>query len=185
MAEQNSNTQAEGSALQGFIRRDWPYIAMLILAVLGVALASVMLDSMKIYWEILVPCFAAICVWTRLQDAQHQALLGRLIRIEALHWGAVFIAMNVVSLPDVKSMMNVDASALMVMTILALGTFTAGAQTSSWRICVVGAVLGLAVPFVAWLDRSTLLITLASIALVTIGLFIYAHFKTPSAQLKL
>ena len=59
------------------------------------------------------------------------------------HWGAVFIAMNVVSLPDVKSMMNVDASALMVMTILALGTFTAGAQTSSWRICVVGAVLGL------------------------------------------
>jgi hypothetical protein len=35
---------------------------------------------------------------------------------------------------NVKQMMNADATALMVLALLALGTFTAGIQTDSWRI---------------------------------------------------
>jgi len=173
---------ASGFSPREFLARDWPYIAMLILAVFGVALASVALEPMTTYWRILVPLFAAVCVWTRLRDAQHQALLGRLIRIEALHWGAVLIAMHVVYMNDVSRMMNADAAALMVLTILALGTFTAGAQIGAWRICVVGAVLGLGVPFIAWLDRATLLITLASLGLVALAAFIFVHHRQAGAQ---
>jgi hypothetical protein len=41
-------------------------------------------------------------------------------------------------------MMNADASALMVMTILALGTFIAGNYSSGgWRISLVGFQLAL------------------------------------------
>jgi hypothetical protein len=160
-----------------FLVRDWPYIAMLVLAVVGVALASVALEPMTEYWEILVPLFAAVCVWTRLRDSQQQKLVGRLIGIEALHWGAVFVAMHLIFVPDVSQMMNADAAALMVLTILALGTFTAGAQIGAWRICLVGAVLAVGVPFVAWLDRATLLTTLTAIVLVAFAAFLFAHHR--------
>jgi hypothetical protein len=105
--------------------------------------------------------------------------------VEALHWGAVFVAMQLAYVPDVKSMMNADAAALMVLTLLALGTFTAGAQLGAWRICVVGVVLALGVPFIAWLDRATLLITVVSLALVALAAFIFVHHRQTSAHQKL
>lgn len=160
---------------RAFFIRDWPYIAMLGLAIFGVALASVVRESMTTYWEILVPFFAAVCVFARWRDSQHQKMLGRLIRIEALHWGAVIIAMNLVFVTDVSQIMNANATALMVMTLLALGTFTAGAQIGAWRICVVGVVLGLGVPLVAWLQRAALLITLVGVVLVAVAAMFYLH----------
>jgi hypothetical protein len=160
---------------RAFFIRDWPYIAMLGLAILGVALASVVRESMTTYWEILVPFFAAVCVFARWRDSQHQKMLGRLIWIEVLHWGAVIIAMNLVFVTDVSQIMNANATALMVMTLLALGTFTAGAQIGAWRICVVGVVLALGVPLVAWLQRAALLITLVGIVLVAVAAMFYLH----------
>jgi hypothetical protein len=56
-----------------------------------------------------------------------------------------------------------------------LGTFTAGAQIGAWRICVVGVVLGLGVPLVAWLQRAALLITLVGIVLVAVAAMFYLH----------
>jgi hypothetical protein len=173
--------QPEARGLGAFLKHDWPYIAMLILALLGVALASIALDSMSLYWEILVPFFAGVCVYTRLRDAQHQAVLSRLLRIEAFHWGAVIIAMWLMLSPAVSHMMDANATGLVMMTILALGTFTAGAQIGSWRIELVGAVLALAVPFVAWLERATLLVTLVSVAIVGFIAFYVAHHR-PGGQ---
>ncbi len=160
-----------------FLERDWPYILMLIFAVLGVALVGLVGHPINGYWEILAPVFGAVCVYTRWRDAEHQAVLSRLIRIEALHWFAVIVAMQLIFITDVSGMMNVDAMGLMVMVILALGTFTAGAQIGSWQICIVGAVLGAGVPFVAWLERATLFVTLAAIAIVALVAFAYVHRK--------
>ena len=39
-----------------------------------------------------------------------------------------------------------NASSLTMLTLLALGTFTAGVQARVWRTCAVGAILFLAVP---------------------------------------
>lgn len=167
---------------RGFLARDWPYVVMLVLAVLGVAFASVAGGAMMAYWEILVPVFAAVCIWTRARETHPKPQLRRLVTVEALHWGAVFVAMQLAYVPDVKSMMNADASALMVLTLLALGTFTAGAQLGAWRICVVGIVLALGVPFIAWLDRATLLITIVSVALAVLATFIFVHRRHGAAQ---
>ncbi len=165
-----------------FLKQDWPYIAMLILAVVGVALASVAPQQMTPYWEILAPLFAVVCVLARLREAQHQVVLARLIRIEALHWGAVFVAMQLVFVSDVSHMMNADASGLMVMTIVALGTFTAGAQIGAWRICLVGALLALGVPFIAWLEQATLLLVLIGVALLAIAGFYFEHHRRGGAN---
>ena len=109
-------------------------------------------------------------------------MFRRLVTVEALHWGAVFIAMQLAYVPDVESMMNADASALMVLTLLALGTFTAGAQLGAWRICAVGVVLALGVPFIAWLDRATLLITIVAVTLAVLATFIFVHRRQSGAQ---
>ncbi len=167
---------------RGFFARDWPYIVMLILAVIGVAVASVAGGIMMVYWDLLVPVFAAVCIWTRSRDAHPKTMFPRLITVEALHWGAVFIAMQLAYVPDVKSMMNADASALMVLTLLALGTFTAGAQLGAWRICAVGVVLALGVPLIAWLDRATLLITIVAVTLAVLATFIFVHRRQSGAQ---
>jgi hypothetical protein len=171
--------QQNPDGLAAFLRKDWPYIAMLILALIGVALASVALDQMAGYWEVLVPLFAGVSIYARLQDGVHKANVRRLLQIEGLHWGATFVAMRLLSAEDVSRMMNANASALMMMILLALGTFTAGAQIGAWRIAVVGAVLGLAVPFVALLERATLLVTLGGIALTGIVAFYLAHRHAP------
>jgi asparagine N-glycosylation enzyme membrane subunit Stt3 len=183
MAESDMNaSEASEFSPRGFLARDWPYVVMLTLAVIGVAVASVAGGTMMAYWEILVPVFAAVCVWTRARETHPKPQLRRLVTVEALHWGAVFVAMQLAYVPDVKSMMNADASALMVLTLLALGTFTAGAQLGAWRICVVGVVLALGVPFIAWLDRATLLITIVAVAIAILATFIFVHHRQAGAQ---
>ncbi|HXY58723.1 MAG TPA: hypothetical protein VEH76_09085 [Methylocystis sp.] len=160
---------------------EWPYVAMLALAIFGVALESVTPGPMTFYWELLVPLYGAICFFTRLRDAQHQALVSRLLRIELLHWGAVFVAMQLLLLNDTVRMMNINATGLMVMMMVALGTFTAGAQIGSWRICLVGAVLGFGVPFVAWLERATLMITLVGIAVIAVAAAVISRRRHAAA----
>ena len=83
---------------------------------------------------------------TRWRNVEGKAPHWHLIQTEALHWIAVIVAMYLVFVADVKQMMNSDASALVVLTLLALGTFTAGVHVAAWRICLVGVVLALAVP---------------------------------------
>jgi hypothetical protein len=67
---------------------------------------------------------------------------------------------------DVSRMMNADASALAALTVLALGTFTAGVHIAAWRICLVGAVLALGVPAIAWLEQSALLLLLVAVVVL-------------------
>ncbi|MGB6175847.1 MAG: hypothetical protein WBF43_05820 [Methylocella sp.] len=167
--------KASRFSLRAFFIRDWPYFAMLALALFGVAYTSIARQSMTHYWIILTPFFAVICVITRWRDVEGNALHWHLIQTEALHWFAVVFAMSIVLVADVKQMMNSDASALVLLTLLALGTFTAGVHVAAWRICLVGVVLALAVPAVAWLEQATLLLLLIAIVLVAIGVLYVMH----------
>ena len=64
--------------------------------------------------------------------------------------------------------MNADASALALLTLLALGTFTAGVHIARWRICFVGFLLAVGVPGIAWLEQSALLLLLLALILIAI-----------------
>ncbi|MCI0599733.1 MAG: hypothetical protein L0Y50_02630 [Beijerinckiaceae bacterium] len=172
MANSESDQQSAGLprfSLRAFLVRDWPYLAMLILALAGVAYTSVARQGMTTYWIALAPCFALLCIFTRWRSIEGKERRWRLVQTEVLHWLAVIIAMSLVFVTDVENMMNADATALMVLTLLALGTFTAGIHVGSWRICMVGAILALAVPAIAWLEEATLLLFLGAIVLVSIA----------------
>ena len=72
-------------------------------------------------------------------------------------------------LPEVRAVVNDNATGLALLTILALGTFLAGLQARVWRICVVGGFLAVSVPVIAWLDESALFLTLIALFLVVVG----------------
>jgi hypothetical protein len=167
--------KASRFSLRGYLISDWPYFVMLALALFGVARTSVARSALTSYWVILAPFYAVICVITRWRNVEGKASHWRLIQTEALHWLAVMIAMYLVFVSDVKQMMNSDASALVLLTVLALGTFTAGVHVAAWRICLVGVVLALAVPAIAWLDQATLLLLLIAIALVAIVVLYFMY----------
>ena len=169
--------KASRFSLRAFLIRDWPYLAMLALALFGVAYTSVARQAMTNYWIVLAPFYGVICVVTRWRNVEGTAPHWRLIQTEALHWVAVIFAMSVVFVADVKQMMNSDASALVLLTLLALGTFTAGVHVAAWRICLVGVVLALAVPAIAWLEQATLLLLLIATVLLSIAVLYVMHHR--------
>jgi hypothetical protein len=80
------------------------------------------------------------------------------------------VAMNLLLLSGVACMLSADATGLMILTLLALGTFVAGVHIQAWQICVLGTVMALGVPAIAWIERSALLLLLVVVALAAIGL---------------
>ncbi len=155
--------------------REWPYIAMLMLALVGVTYTSISRQAMTTYWMILVPFFGIICLFVGWRDIEDRKLHWRLIQTEMLHWSAVMFAMNLVFVADLEKAMSAEASALVVLTLLALGTFLAGIHIASWRISFVGIVLALGVPIVAWLEERTLLIMLGAMILVVFAVLVFLH----------
>jgi hypothetical protein len=169
------STKAPRSKFYSFLMRDWPYLLMLALALAGVARTSMGPSSMASYWVVLAPVFGIICIAEHWRDVEGPQARWQLIRTQALHWIAVMLAMYLVFMTSVNRIMNADADALTVLAVLALGTFTAGIHANGWRICVVGAVLGLATPAIAWLETSTVLILLVLVLLATVAVFIFLH----------
>lgn len=77
--------------------------------------------------------------------------------------------------------MSTNSRALYVLTLLALGTFTAGVHIAAWRICLVGAILALGVPAIAWLQQSALLLSLAIVVVVGVGAPLWWYYTKESA----
>ena len=153
-----------------FWLRELPYVVVLILTLFGVAYASFSRQSMVGYWEFLAPVIGLLCVGTAWPQTPDKAARLRLIWTQALHWLAFLVAMNLLLLSGVASMLSADATGLMILTLLALGTFVAGVHIQAWQICVLGTVMALGVPAIAWIERSALLLLLVVVALAAIGL---------------
>jgi hypothetical protein len=168
--------------LRAFLTREWPYLLVLILALFGVAYTSFSKTPITTYWIVLAPFIGVICVVTRWRDAGNREQRLRLMWTQALHWGAVLLAMHLMFVADVRRMMNADASALAALTVLALGTFTAGVHIAAWRICLVGIVLGVGVPAIAWLEQSALLLLLVVVVLVAVIAPFFWHNKWEGKQ---
>jgi hypothetical protein len=163
---------------------EWPYLLMVALALVGVGYTSVTQSPIRIYWVALAPFIGLVCVITGWRDAASREDRIRLIWTQALHWAAVLLAMELIYIADATREMTVEAGALSVLTVLALGAFTAGIHIKSWRICLVGTMLGLGVPGIVLLERSALVIflILAVAAAVIAPFLIYrTRARTPVA----
>ncbi|WP_208855625.1 hypothetical protein [Rhodopseudomonas palustris] len=148
------------SSIFGFVRQEWQYLSMLVLVLFGVAYTGLSDEPIRAYWMVLTPLVGAICVAAGWGDAASRQDRVRLIWTQALHWIAVLLAMELVYVSDVTRIMTAEAGALSVLTVLALGTFTAGVHLKAWKIGLVGVLLALAVPGIAFLERSAMFLVL-------------------------
>ncbi len=154
---------APRSAFLEWLIHDIPFIAMLLLALVGVVFRLPVT-----YWVILTPVFAVISIaegWGHFLT--RNARLALIYRV-ALDWFALLLAIYLLYNSGVQGVMNTNAISLAMVILLALGTFVAGVQARVWQICAVGGVLFLVVPSLGWLDQSPLL--LAAAACLIIGL---------------
>src|ERR1700730_1360295 len=98
----DDHPKASRFSLRAFLVRDWPYLAMLALALFGVAYTSVARQAMTNYWIALAPFYGVICVITRWRNVEGPEAHWHLIQTEALHWVAVLGAMSIVFVADGK-----------------------------------------------------------------------------------
>jgi hypothetical protein len=71
--------------------------------------------------------------------------------------------MNIVLLSGVQRMLPAPATGLVLLTLLALGTFLAGVNFLSLQICFLGVAMAVAVPAIAWFKQSALFLLLAAV----------------------
>src|SRR5271154_2720178 len=156
--------------------RELPFSLVLILTLIGVAYTSFSKQPITGYWEILAPLIALVCVGAGWDSATDKSARLRLIGTQALHWLAVLVVMNMLLLSSVQRIFNAQATGLAIFTLLALGTFTAGVHVLSWQVCLLGLIMALGVPAIAWIENSALIVGLIAGVVVGIGVVVWWHF---------
>lgn len=159
------------------IKLDLPYIVMLSMAVLGIGIVTFTGEPALLYWEVLTPVYGAICIYLGWHHAHTREARISLVWTQILHWFAVLMAMWLVYSDLVRDVVNSNATGLNLMTILALATFIAGVHAKAWQICLVGVVLAVCVPTMAFVQQSALfmLVVVGGLVLVFAMLWATTH----------
>jgi hypothetical protein len=162
--------------------RELPFTVVLILTIAGVAYTSFSKQPIVAYWEILAPIIALVCVGAGWQEAGDKAGRLRLVVTQVLHWGAFLLVMNMLLLSSVQRIFTAQATALAIFTLLALGTFTAGIQVLSWQVCLLGLIMALGIPAIAWIENSALLVVLIVGAVIGVGAVLWWYWRQHFAR---
>jgi hypothetical protein len=162
--------------------RELPFSLVLILTMIGVAYTSFSKQPITGFWEILAPLIALVCVGAGWQSAADQTARFRLILTQVLHWLAFLVVMNMMLLPSVQRIFTANATGLAIFTLLALGTFTAGVHVLSWQVCLLGLIMALGIPAIAWIENSALIGVLIAGVAVGIGVVVWWHFHERRAR---
>jgi hypothetical protein len=153
-----------------FLRRKLPYLAVLTLAIVGVAFTNMSHQPISGFWEFLAIAIGVVCVVTAWPNVHDRKARFRLMWMQAAHWATFLVVMNIMLLPGVQKMVPAPANSLVLLMLLALGTFLAGINLLSLEICFLGLAMALFVPAIAWLKQSALFLLLAAVLLVGLGI---------------
>ena len=162
--------------------RELPFTIVLLLTVAGVAYTSFSSQPIIAYWEILAPLIGLVCVSVGWRSATDNAARFRLIATQAMHWLAFLVVMNLLLLQSVQRLFTANSTGLAIFTLLTLGTFTAGAHIVSWQICLLGLIMALGIPAIAWIENSALILILVVAALLGIFAVFWWYWRERRAR---
>ena len=114
--------------------RNLPFMAALALAIFGVAYSNFSGHAINGYWEFLSIAMALVCIATGWPNAPERKTRFHLVWTQVAHWVAILVAMNLVLLPGFQQVLPVQAAGLVLLLLLAVGTFLAGISLMSLRI---------------------------------------------------
>ena len=160
----------------GLVGRQLPFLAILALAIGGVAYTNISQRPLVGYWEFLAIAMGILCVVTQWSELEDKQARFRLMWIQALHWLAVLVTMNIMLLSGVQQLLPTLATSLVLLMLLALGTFLAGVHLVSLQIGFLGIALALAVPAISWVKQSALFLILALVFLVGLAMAFWSYW---------
>ena len=167
------------------LKIDLPYIVMLSMAVVGIGLVTLTGEPVGFYWEVLTIVYCGLCIFIGWRHADTREERVKLVWTQVAHWAAFLFAMWLIYTPTMRALIDVNATGLNLMVLLALGTFVAGVHAEAWQICVVGLILALFVPAMANVQRSSLFIMVALIGIlfvvVSLSMTFQAHRRRAAA----
>jgi hypothetical protein len=150
-----------------------PYFAIVVIGIVGVSWTNMLGVSVATYWVTMTPIAALLCIcvgWAHLPQGRRRFEMAA---IQLGQWAAVLVAMYLMHVSTVEGLVTHDAIGSILLTLLALGVFISGLDLRTWKLCVAGAFLALAVPFVAWFADASLFIVLIGVVLIALGLLIW------------
>jgi hypothetical protein len=162
--------------------KELPYSLILVLTVFGVAYTSFSNNPLVLYWEFLALVIGVMCIVTGLQNANDKQARLRLISRQVLHWSAFLLVMNMILLPSAQRILNASVTGIAIFTLLALGTVTAGIHVASWQVCLLGLVMALSVPVIAWIKVSALLVVLIISVALGVGVVLWWPWHKKSVR---
>jgi hypothetical protein len=151
-------------------------LIMVLLALVGVALATTSAPLARKYWMTLVPIYGVLCTvtaWRRSQQAG--AAGGKLVLRQVLHWlaiGAAVLLDFAIQGAGVETKLTSGFNALL---LLALGCFLAGVHLD-WSFTLVGALLALTFVCVAKAEQYLWLIFVIGVLLIGALVFVWRRF---------
>ena len=184
--ERNDGTDSPltRSGVLRFLWQQLPYIVALVLAIAGVAYTNASHQPLVRYWEFLALAIGVVCVINKWPEIDGKQAQWRLIWTQALHWVAVLVAMNIMLVSGVQALLPTPATSLVLLILLALGTFLAGISLFSLQIGFLGLAMGLAVPAISWLQQSIIFFLLGAALLIGLGItFWLSQDRRPRATL--
>jgi hypothetical protein len=163
------------SGMANFLWRQLPYVVALVLAIAGVAYTNISHQPLVGYWEFLALAIGVVCVVTKWPEIEGKQAQLRLVWTQALHWVAVLVTMNVMLVSSVQQFLPTPATSLVLLALLALGTFLAGLSLFSVQIAFLGLAMGVAVPAISWLKQSVIFFLLGAVLLIGLGITFWLH----------
>jgi hypothetical protein len=171
-AERNDSTESRRthSGVVHFLWQQLPYLVALVLAIAGVAYTNASHQPLVRYWEFLALAIGVVCVIHKWPQIDTKEARWRLMWTQAVHWVAVLVAMNIMLVSGVQTLLPTPATSLVLLILLALGTFLAGLSLFSLQIGFLGLAMGLAVPAISWLQQSVIFFLLGAALLIGLGI---------------
>jgi hypothetical protein len=172
----SGHTMEHSASKISLVRRQLPFLAILALAIGGVAYTNISQRPLVGYWEFLAIVMGLVCVITQWSELEDKQARFRLMWTQALHWLAVLVTMNIMLFSGVQQLLPTLATSLILLILLALGAFLAGVHLPSLQIGFLGLALALAVPTISWVKQSALFLILAVVFLIGLAMAFWSYW---------
>jgi len=159
----------------GFWVKELPFSLVLIITLIGVAYTTFSKEPITGFWELLAPLIALVCVGTGWKNSPDTRARVFLVGTQVMHWLAFLVVMNLLLLPSVQRTFSAQSTGLAIFTLLALGTFTSGVHVLSWQVCLLGLIMALGIPAIAFVENTALISVLGVGVVIGIGVVIWWH----------
>lgn len=164
-----------------FFIRQLPFLAVLALAIFGVAYTNFSGQPLKGFWEFLAVAMGFVCFAAGWPSASDRQARLKLAWTQAVHWAAILVAMNIMLMPSIQQWLPQPATGMVLLILLAVGTFLAGIHLLSLQVCFLGLAMALSIPAMTWLKQASLLLLLAGVAVAGLAIAFWPRGSKRSA----